>query len=205
MARTMKSQALALSVALVALSLSGCHKGGAPQGGFPPSPVQAEPIVRGDIASTINVTSTVVPLLQASLSSVVSGNVILVSHQIGEHVFANELLVKIDDSTLVAQRAQAAGRLAQLLALYGGGTTTAQANLQSAKVADDTAFSSGNAWRSSRPVTASQSRTVRSPLPEMTTGRPFNSAAATAFTGPSWPVSGSPMGAPVARSHTRAV
>jgi HlyD family secretion protein len=135
----MKSHVLALSLALVALSLSSCHKGGGPQGGFPPSPVQAEPLVRGDIASTISVTSTVVPLLQASLSSVVSGNVILVSHQIGEHVFANELLVKIDDSTLVAQRAQAAGRLAQLLALYGGGTTTAQANLQSAKVADDTA------------------------------------------------------------------
>jgi len=135
----MKSQALALSVAIIALSLSGCHKGGAQQGGFPPSPVQAEPIVRGNIASTINVTSTVVPLLQASLSSVVSGNVILVSHQIGEHVFANELLVKIDDSTLRAQRAQAAGRLAQLQALYGGGTSTAQANLESAKVTDDTA------------------------------------------------------------------
>jgi HlyD family secretion protein len=139
MARTMKSHALALSVAIVALSLSGCHKGGGQQGGYPPSPVQAEPIVRGDIASTVSVTSTVVPLLQASLSSVVSGNVILVSHQIGQHVFADELLVKIDDSTLRAQRAQAAGRLAQLQALYGGGTTTAQANLQSAKVTDDTA------------------------------------------------------------------
>lgn len=134
----MKSTALALSV-LVALSISSCSKGGQQGQGFPPSPVQAEPIVRGDIASTINVTSAVVPLLQASLASVVSGNVILVSHQIGQHVFAGELLVKIDDSTLRAQRAQAAGRLGQLEALYAGGTNSAQANLESAKVSDDTA------------------------------------------------------------------
>ncbi|HEV2879093.1 MAG TPA: efflux RND transporter periplasmic adaptor subunit [Candidatus Eremiobacteraceae bacterium] len=135
----MKSAALTLLAAIFALSLSACSKGAQGQGGFPPSPVQAEPIVRGDIASTINVTSTVVPLLQASLSSVVSGNVILVSHQIGEQAHQGELLVKIDDSTLLAERAQAAGRLAQLQALYSGGATSTQASLQSAKVANDNA------------------------------------------------------------------
>ena len=55
------------------------------------------------------------------------------------------------------------------------------------------------------PVARSHTRTVRSLLPEMTTGRPPSSAAATALTGPSWPVNGSPMGMPVARSHTRTV
>ncbi|HEV2038088.1 MAG TPA: efflux RND transporter periplasmic adaptor subunit [Candidatus Eremiobacteraceae bacterium] len=102
-------------------------------------PVAAAPITRGDIVSTFTVTSTVVPLQQASLSSVISGNVLSVSHQIGEHVRKGELLVKIDDSTLQGQRAQAAGRLAQLRATYAGGTTSAQANLQSAKTAYDTA------------------------------------------------------------------
>ncbi len=102
-------------------------------------PVAAAPITRGDISSTFSVTSTVVPLQQASLSSVVSGNVLEVNAQIGQRVRAGELLVKIDDSTLRAQRATAAGRLAQLQAMYSGGTTSAQANLDSAKVAYDNA------------------------------------------------------------------
>ena len=53
------------------------------------------------------------------------------------------------------------------------------------------------------PVARSQTRTVRSSLPEMTTGRPSSSAAATAHHPSSWPVSGSPTGVPVARSQTR--
>ena len=55
------------------------------------------------------------------------------------------------------------------------------------------------------PVARSQTRTVLSSLPEMATGRPFSSVAATAFTGPLWPVRGLPMGVPVARSQTRTV
>ena len=55
------------------------------------------------------------------------------------------------------------------------------------------------------PVARSHTRTVPSSLPEMTTGRPSSSAAATARTAPPWPVNGSPTGAPVARSHTRTV
>ena len=55
------------------------------------------------------------------------------------------------------------------------------------------------------PVARSQTRTVRSLLPEMATGRPSSSAAATARTEPVWPVNGSPMGVPVARSQTRTV
>ena len=55
------------------------------------------------------------------------------------------------------------------------------------------------------PVARSQTRTVRSLLPEMTTGRPSSSAAATDVHQPAWPVNGSPTGVPVARSHTRTV
>ena len=134
----MKAAAAFATTAMFALALSACQHGGQRGGGgFPPSPVQAAPIVRGDIASTISVTSAVVPLQQASLSSVISGNVILVSHQIGQSVHQGELLVKIDDSTLSAQRAQAAARLAQLRATYSGGQTSTQANLESARVAND--------------------------------------------------------------------
>ena len=55
------------------------------------------------------------------------------------------------------------------------------------------------------PVARSHARSVRSSLPEMTTGRPSSLVAVTARTGPVWPVNGSRTGAPVARSHTRTV
>ena len=140
----MTTRVTAILATMASLALAACgHRGGPPGGasGFGnfAMPVQAAPVTRGDIASTFTVTSAVTPLQQASLSSVIPGNVIAVTHQIGEHVRRGELLVKIDDSTLVAQRAQAAGRLAQLRAQYSGGVTSAQANLQSAKVADDNA------------------------------------------------------------------
>src|ERR1700694_124573 len=141
----MRLAAFTLTAAISVLSLVGCgHRAAGPPGGPGAMgnfamPVAAEPITRGDIVSNFSVTSTVVPLQQAQLSSVISGNVLSVAHQIGEHVQKGELLVKIDDSTLLAQRAQAASRLAQLRAMYSGGTTSAQANLQSAKIAYDTA------------------------------------------------------------------
>ena len=124
--------------------LAGCaHHGG--QGGYPGGqggfamPVSAQPIKLGSISSTFDVTSTVTPLLQSSLSSVVSGNVLIVAHQIGEHVSKGELLVKIDDSTLRAQLAQQQAHLQTLQATYSGGTQSTRAALQSAKVAYETA------------------------------------------------------------------
>lgn len=139
----MKPAAAALRAALIALLLTSCaHHGGPPGGplgggGFA-MPVAAAPITRGQIASTFSVTSTVSPLLQSSLSSVISGNVLSVTHQIGEHVHSGELLVKIDDSTLRAQLAQAQARLANLQATYYGGTKSASANLKSAKMTAET-------------------------------------------------------------------
>jgi HlyD family secretion protein len=101
-------------------------------------PVSATPLRLGSIASTFSVTSTVSPLQQASLSSVVSGNVLYVGFQIGQRVHKGELLVKIDDSTLRAELAQAQAHLANLEATYGGGVRSAQATLAAAKVAYDT-------------------------------------------------------------------
>ena len=96
----------------VAAATSGCAHRGGPQGGFGAIggfslPVAAEPLLdaeRSRIPSTSQ--SAVTPLQQASLSSVVSGNVLSVTHQIGERVHQGELFVKIDDSTLRAQLAQ---------------------------------------------------------------------------------------------------
>jgi HlyD family secretion protein len=138
----MRYAAAALSAALFGLSFSGCarHGGayGQGAGGFA-MPVAAALITLGTITSNFSVTSTVVPLQQASLSSVVSGNVLEVNAQIGQHVRRGELLVKIDDSTLRAQRATAQGRLAQLQATYGGGVTSAQAQLSAATTVNNDA------------------------------------------------------------------
>jgi multidrug efflux pump subunit AcrA (membrane-fusion protein) len=54
---------------------------------------------------------------------------------LGQHVRAGQLLVKIDDSTLRAQAAQAAAKLQSVRANDVGGSSTAIANLDSAKIA----------------------------------------------------------------------
>lgn len=123
----------------VAAGTSGCAHRGGPPGGFGAMggfslPVAAEPLKRGTISDTFAVTSAVTPLQQASLSSVVSGNVLAVTHQIGERVHQGELLVKIDDSTLRAQLAETQAHLANLQATYGGSTKSSAASLQSAQV-----------------------------------------------------------------------
>jgi HlyD family secretion protein len=139
-----KNLGLFIAALSVSASFPGCaHRGGQAgafgggQGGFA-MPVAAEPLRMGSIAQTFSVTSVVSPLQQSSLSSVVSGNVLYVAHQIGERVHKGELLVKIDDSTLRAQLAQANAHLDTLQATYNGGVRSAKAALDSAKVAYDT-------------------------------------------------------------------
>ncbi len=140
-------------VVLLACSLTACgHRGAGSAGGGPPGgggfamPVSAAPITRGSIAQTFDVTGTVSPLQQASLSSVASGTVLSVGPQIGQHVSKGELLVKIDDSTLRAQLQQnnaalesAQARLAQTVANTSGTASSSNAGLKSALVADQTA------------------------------------------------------------------
>jgi multidrug efflux pump subunit AcrA (membrane-fusion protein) len=62
-----------------------------------------------------------------------------VTAQIGQRVHAGDLLVQIDDSTLSAQQSQAAANLAQVEANSRGGNISAQANLNSARIAYETA------------------------------------------------------------------
>jgi len=121
-------------------SLAACSKPAekkAPAG----LPVSAITATRADITATFTLTGVVAPRQQATLSSVVSGPVKEVYVALGEHVRAGQLLVKIDDSTLQAQRAEAAAHLDSVRAGDVGGSATARANLASAKVAYDNAES----------------------------------------------------------------
>lgn len=132
------SMSLAAFISLAALSFSGCAKAQPTKTplGLPVSTVAAS---RGDITATFTLTGTVAPRQQATLSCVVAGNVKQVYVSLGESVRAGELLVKIDDSTLQAQAAQAIAHLDSVKANNVGGTSTAQANLDSARVARDNA------------------------------------------------------------------
>jgi HlyD family secretion protein len=142
----MKSAAISFLAASVVLA--GCAHGGPPggmMGGFS-FPVSAAPLTRGDIVQTFSVTGSVNPLLSASLSSVVSGTVMAVNAQIGEHVSKGELLVQIDDSTLQAQLQQneaaleaSRAKLAQTSANDSGNSSSMDAGLASAEVAAATA------------------------------------------------------------------
>jgi HlyD family secretion protein len=129
--------------------LSGCgqHQGGPPggMGGFS-MPVTAQPMKRGPIAQSFTVTASVVPLQRALLSSVISGTVLEVNGQIGQHVNKGDLLVKIDDSTLQAQLNQNNALLAAAQARYAsaqanatGTMSSANAGLESARSAADSA------------------------------------------------------------------
>ena len=126
-----------LAAGAIALSLAACAKP------MPKSsnalPVSVETAKRGDITATFTLTGVVAPRQQAVLSSVASGNVIDVYVSLGQRVRAGQLLVKIDDSTLRAQAAQAAAKLASVKANDVGGSSTAQANLTSARVAAENA------------------------------------------------------------------
>jgi multidrug efflux pump subunit AcrA (membrane-fusion protein) len=132
--------AVLAAIGLAVLPLGGCAKAQQkkPQPGLPVSTIAAK---RGDITATFTLTGTVAPRQQATLSSVVSGNVQQVYVSLGEFVHAGQMLVKIDDSTLQAQAAQASAHLASVKANNMGGTSTAQANLESARVANDNAQS----------------------------------------------------------------
>ncbi len=120
-------------IAAIAFGLNACAKQA-------PKKVQGVPVTvqvasRGDLTATFTLTGVVAPRQQAVLSSVASGNVKDVYVALGERVRAGQLLVKIDDSTLQAQAAQAAAKLQSVRANDVGGSATAQANLVSARVA----------------------------------------------------------------------
>lgn len=139
MSSSFRATVVCAVVAATLVALPGCAKQAQkPQAaaGLPVSVVTAR---RADITATFTLTGVVAPRQQATLSSVISGVVEDVYVALGEHVHAGELLVKIDDSTLRAQAAEAQAHMDQLRANYNGGDATARANLMSAKVAYDNA------------------------------------------------------------------
>jgi len=140
MKTTLWRAAAACCAIAAATLLPGCAKKAEQKGpaGLPVSVITAS---KGDITATFTLTGVVAPRQQATLSSVISGPVKDVYVSLGEYVKAGELLVKIDDSTLQAQRAQAASHVDQVRANDVGGSATAQANLASAKVAYENAES----------------------------------------------------------------
>src|SRR5450755_431870 len=134
---------------IIAAFVSGCGQhqgqGGGPPGGFS-FPVSAAPIKHGPIDQTTNVTGTVAPIQRATLSSVISGTVLTVNGQIGQHVSRGDLLVKIDDSTLQAQLREdealtvsAQARYDSAKANASGTMSSADAGLMSARSAADSA------------------------------------------------------------------
>ncbi|MBV8281054.1 MAG: biotin/lipoyl-binding protein, partial [Candidatus Eremiobacteraeota bacterium] len=126
--------AAGILTAAIALNLSACAK--PPEKKGPAGlPVSVQVAKLGDITATFTLTGVVAPRQQATLSSVVSGNVQDVYVTLGQHVRAGQLLVKIDDSTLQAQAAQARAKLASVRANDVGGSSTATANLESARIA----------------------------------------------------------------------
>jgi HlyD family secretion protein len=148
---TQAGQNSAVALALIAAAaLAGCapHQGGPPGGGMGgfSMPVTAQPMKRGPIDQSFTVNATVSPLQRAVLSSVISGNVLEVNGQIGQHVLQGDLLVKIDDSTLQAQLQQNEALLAAAQAHYesalenaSGTMSSANAGLESARTAADSA------------------------------------------------------------------
>jgi multidrug resistance efflux pump len=108
--------------------------------------VSAAPLARGTITQTFSVTGSVTPLQSAAMSSVASGTVLFVGAQIGQHVSTGDVLVKIDDGPLQAQlqAAQASllsarARLAQTRANSTGEASSANAGLDAARAANQTA------------------------------------------------------------------
>ncbi len=86
--------------------------------------VEVTPAVRRTIATTASLDGQIAPMLNSTLSSPQSGNVIAVYVNEGDRVRQGELLAKIDDSTLRAQLVQAEGQIAAARGKLQGSTIT---------------------------------------------------------------------------------
>lgn len=144
------STALCLLAAAASLTVasSGCAKKAASKDVAPPLSVTTAQARRGDLAERLSLTGVVAAKAQANLSSVITGQVISVDVNVGDRVGAGQVLLRIDDSTLRAQLQQNQGslaaaraRLAQLRSGDVGVAASANANLDSARVAYQTAES----------------------------------------------------------------
>lgn len=102
---------LPVGLLLAAAVLAAC--GGKPQhAAAPPLAVDAQPAVRQNIATYIQLDGQITPLQQSNLSLPQSGTLVGVYVTEGNRVHKGQILAKIDDSTLRAQLAQARATLA---------------------------------------------------------------------------------------------
>jgi HlyD family secretion protein len=131
-------------------STAGCGHGSAmPQSSpSPPLSVTVAKVHRGSVAERVTLTGMVAARAQGNLQSVITGEVLEVDVNVGDHVTAGQVLVRIDDSTIRAQLAQNVGNLnaaqahlAQVQSGDLGASSSAQANLSSARVTYQTALS----------------------------------------------------------------
>jgi HlyD family secretion protein len=130
-----RSQPALLIAALSIAALAACSKGGgSAYSGAPPLAVDVTTAQRQDIATYVSLDGQIAPLLDSTLSSPQSGNVVAVYVNEGQRVHAGELLAKIDDAALRASLAQQQAIVAQSVAtlssstLQGPVTSTQAAN-----------------------------------------------------------------------------
>ena len=142
-----RGTSLALAIALVVAGSFGCAKKAETNTAAQPESVTTVIARRGDIAERLTLIGVVAAKAQANLSSVITGSVLAVNVNVGDRVQAGQVLVRIDDSTLRAQLQQNQGslaaaqaRLAQIRSGAGGTAASANANLDSARVAYQTAL-----------------------------------------------------------------
>jgi HlyD family secretion protein len=106
----MRARLLALGLGIAA---AGCSGSGSGTRSRPPTVVNVAYAVRGSIATYATFDGQVAPLLNATLSSPQSGNVVGVYVNEGDRVRQGELLAKIDDASLREQLAQARAQVTQ--------------------------------------------------------------------------------------------
>lgn len=95
------------------IAVAGCAGSGSGARSRPPAVVDVAHAVRGNIATYVTFDGQIAPLLNATLSSPQSGNVVGVFVNEGDRVRQGELLAKIDDASLREQLAQARGEVTQ--------------------------------------------------------------------------------------------
>ncbi|GAC1575088.1 MAG: hypothetical protein NVS3B7_07410 [Candidatus Elarobacter sp.] len=118
-----------LAAAVLALAVTACGKGGdgaaAGRQGPPPLAVDVAKAHRQDIATYVTLDGQIAPVQEATLSSPQSGNVAAVYVNEGQHVWAGQILAKLDDATLRGQLAQQQAIVAQQTAQLGSSTLQA--------------------------------------------------------------------------------
>lgn len=83
----------------------------APATGVPPTPNRALDVSNATSRDPQTYSAEIVPTGQVSVVAEVAGQVIEVSAQLGDHVSAGDILLRLDSTTLAAQRAQALAAL----------------------------------------------------------------------------------------------